>query len=123
MTCPRWWWTPPRRAPRAPWRGAVVEKQSGVEVVGEVHEETARAFAHLVKCAGLVELFVLPAAFLATPDLEEHLFARDLEHQWNYPERVLQALACLVGIDGVRRFIFLYMHVTLREPMIKFPPP
>src|SRR3989344_8527428 len=76
-------------------RGAMVEKQSGVEVVGEVHEKTARTFAHLVKCAGLVELFVLPATFLAATHLEEHLLARDLEHQRNYPERVLQALARL----------------------------
>ncbi len=91
-------------------RQTVVEEQTGVEVVREVYQQAAWAFAHFVELARGREFFILRAALLTPAHLEEYLLRRNLQHQRDHGERLLQAFLRRALLDGVGRFVFLYVH-------------
>jgi len=90
----------------------VIEEEARVEVVGEVHQEAARALAHFVELAGVGETFVLPPAGLPRAHLEVYLRLRDVEHEPDDRERLAQPPCGDARVDARGRLILLHVHTA-----------
>ncbi len=91
----------------------MIEKQAGVEIVGEVHQKPAVTLPHLVKLAASGELFVLGRPLLPLPHLEKDLLRRNLQRARQGGHHLAQADFGLAGIDRFGRRVFLDVHPLL----------
>src|SRR6185312_9568731 len=86
---------------------AVIEKQTGIEVIVQVDEELQSALTYLQKLAAFVQPAVLFAA-LATPALlERDMFARNTQRLARRTHQLAPTRAREVLVDACRCRVFL----------------
>ena len=92
---------------------AMVEKQAGIQVVAEVHQEAVAAFLHAMEVPAGTQFTVLRLAFLLATHLQEQLLLGYLEGFSDHSDRFAQACLSLAGVHVPRCFVFLDVHPAL----------
>ena len=105
---------PSRQRPHPLPREAMVEKQAGVEIIGEVDEEAVAALAHDVKLRLRIELLVLLAAALAAAHAQDACAPRGTPSTSGSTDSASSRRARAASSrDGGRRRVFLHADPAL----------
>ncbi len=94
-------------------RDAVVEEQSGVQVVGEIDQEAIRPLTNRVKDLLAVHLLVLLAVPLASPDTQCDPFLRQPEHLGQHRQDFVATAAGRIAGHCRRRGVLLHAGPAL----------
>ena len=87
----------------------VIQKQPGIQVIGQVDQQLHLPFLHRHELATLGHAFVLLLAGLALALLEHHPFGGDIQHLGQRHQHILQPCLGLVLADAGRRRILLHV--------------
>ena len=90
----------------------MVEEQSGVEIVEQVHAQLRAAFAHDDELVAPVHAPVLAASLRARTRLRDHLLARQGEDLAQRRQQIAETPARIGLGNGARRLVFLHMQET-----------
>ena len=91
----------------------MIEKQSGIQIIGEVDQEAGRAFADFVKAPLAIVLLVLIGTFLPLAHLEKDLFGWQFQQRWQHSPHLFQTAMGALGIDTGRWCVLLHMQPLL----------
>ncbi|MNT15853.1 hypothetical protein D3C72_1509300 [compost metagenome] len=89
-------------------RDTVIEEQTGVQIVCQVHPQARIVFAHLDKVALIAHFLILIGPFLTLTGLQDQFVRRNAHHANCRRDDVQQTLARFLGINGFRRSVFLH---------------
>ncbi|MMZ64113.1 hypothetical protein D1872_264130 [compost metagenome] len=86
----------------------VIQEQTGIQIVSEIHPQASVIFAHFDKVAFIAHFLVLIGPFLTLTGFEHQFVRRDAQNANGGGNNIQQTLTRFLRINRLRRGIFLH---------------